>query len=337
MSASRPSGGGERHGGGRGPLLHRAGDAAARIGSLRPADPRVRKGLYAVIGLLVALAVAFAAVALAGDLPDIEWNFRPWAVALAIGSLLALLVCSAGIWRRLLAVLGPELEPRRSRAIWFTSGLGRYVPTGLLLPVLRIAMSEREGVPKRICLASVVYEFALALTAGVAVAAYFVIDLPSLQDEPVRWLVLVFPVLALALLHPRIFHSVADMGLERLGRDPLPLSLPFGRVLEFTALYCGTYLLGGLGLYGIAACVYPVGTDDLVVVIGAFAVGNVVAFVAPVLPGGLIAREAGVVVALAPVVPASPALTIAVLSRIIYLALESLLAVVTPILARRQP
>jgi uncharacterized membrane protein YbhN (UPF0104 family) len=171
----------------------------------------------------------------------------------------------------------------------------------------------------------------------VAVAAYFVIDLPSLQDEPARWLVLAVPVIALALLHPRVFHSVADMGLERLGRAPLPLSLPFPRVLEFTALYCGTYILGGLGTYGIAACVYPVGADDLVVVLGAFAVGNVVSFVAPVLPGGLIAREAGVAVALAPVMPASPALTVAVLSRIIYLALETVLAIVTPILARRRP
>jgi hypothetical protein len=317
--------------------MHQAGDIAARIGSLRPADPRVRKGLYAVIGLLVALSVAFAIVALAGDLPDVDWNVHPWAVALAIGSLLALLLCSAGIWRRLLGALGPKLEPRRSRAIWFTSALGRYVPTGLLLPVLRIAMSEREGAPKRICLASVVYELALSLTAGVAVAAYFVIDLPSLQDEPARWLVIAVPVLALAVLHPRVFHSVADMGLERLGRAPLPLSLPFGRVLEFSALYCGTYVLGGLGLYGIAACVYPVGADDLVVVLGAFAVGNVVSFVAPVLPGGLIAREAGVAVALAPVMPASPALTVAVLSRIIYLALETVLAIVTPILARRRP
>jgi uncharacterized membrane protein YbhN (UPF0104 family) len=315
--------------------MRRAGEAAARIGSLRPADPRVRRGLYVGIAIIVVFGVVLAAVSAAGDLPDIEWSLRPWALALATASMVALLLCGAGIWRRLLKALGPELDPARARAIWFTSGLGRYVPTGLLLPVLRVAMSEREGVPKRICLASVTYELALSLTAGLIVAAYFVIDLPELGGQGARYLVVALPVVALVLLHPRVFHYVADFALEQLGRPPLPLALPFGRVLAYTAQYAGTYVLGGLAVYGIASCVYPVDAGDLVVVIGAFAVANVVSFLAPVLPGGLVAREAGMALALAAVMPAAPALAVAVLSRILHLTLESALAVVTPLLARR--
>jgi glycosyltransferase 2 family protein len=315
--------------------LERAGDIAARVGSLEPADPRVRRGLHAGIAIIVVLGIGLAAFTAAGDLPDVDWRFRPFALALALASLTIFLLINAGIWRRLLHALGPELEPRRSRAIWFTSGLGRYVPTSLLLPMLRAAMAEREGAPKRITLASVAYEMSAFLTAALILGAYFVIDLPELQGEPGRYLVLVLPVLALVALHPRVFHTLADRALERLGRAKLPLSLPEGRVLEFVGLYALTYLLAGLSLYALALCVYPVDTGDLVTVIGAFAVGTALSIIAFVLPGGLVAREAGIALALSPVMPAAPAVAVAVLARIVQLGLEVALALITPLLARR--
>ena len=315
--------------------LERAGDVAARVGSLQPADPRVRRGLHVGIAIIVVLSIGLAAFSAAGDIPDVDWRFRPAAIALALVALALSLLGNAEIWRRILHALGPELKRPRSRAIWFTSGLGRYVPTSLLLPVLRAAMSEREGVPKRITLASVAYEMALFFTAALILGAYFVIDLPDLQDSPGRFLVLVLPVLALVALQPRIFHSLADRALERLGRAKLPLSLGMGRVFEFVGLYAVTYVLSGLSLYCFAQMVYPVGSGDLVTVVGAFAVGTALSIIAFVLPGGLVAREAGIALALSPVMPAAPAVAVAVLSRIVQLGMEVLGALITPLLARR--
>lgn len=315
--------------------LERAGDIAARVSSLEPSDPRVRRGLHLGIAIIVVLSIGLAAFATAGDIPDVDWRFHPVALALAVIGLTLFLLANAEIWRRILRALGPELAPRRSMAIWFTSGLGRYVPTSLLLPVLRAAMSEREGVPKRICLASVAYEMAMFFTAGLILAAYFVIDLPDLQDAPGRYLVIGLPLLALIALQPRVFHTLADRVLTRLGRAELPLSLPGGRVLEFVGLYALTYLIAGLSLYALAQSVYPVGADDLVTVVGAFAVGTALSILAFVLPGGLVAREAGIALALSPVMPAAPALAVAVLARIVQMGLEVLLALITPLLAKR--
>lgn len=315
--------------------LERAGEIASRAGSLNPSDPRVRKGLHAGIAIIVVLSIGLAGFSAAGDLPDVDWRFRPLALTLAVLALTASLLANAGIWRRILHALGPELLPPRSRAIWFTSGLGRYVPTSLLLPMLRVAMAEREGAPKRISLASIAYEMSLFFTAALILGAYFVIDLPELGDVPGRFVILALPVLALVALQPRIFHSLADRALQRLGRAKLPLSLPGGRVFEFVGLYAITYVLAGMGLYALATCVYPVGADDLVTVVVAFAVGTALSILAFVLPGGLVAREAGIALALSPVMPAAPAVAVAVLARIVQLGLEVLLAVITPLLARR--
>jgi uncharacterized membrane protein YbhN (UPF0104 family) len=316
-------------------VLVRAGSLAARAGSLQPADPNLRRGLHAGIGIVIALGVAVALVAGLGDFPEVDWRFRPVALALAVLGLSAFLIATAEIWRRLLRALGPELAPRPAQEIWFVSGLGRYVPTSLLLPMLRVAMSARDGVPGRITSASIVYEFSLFLAANLALAAYFVITLPDLAGDWQRWVVLAIPVVALIGLQPRFFHSFADGALRRMGREPLPLSLPGRQVFEFALAYAAAMVVAGLAVYCLAQSVYPVGADDLPTVIGSLAVGTGLSIVAFIIPGGLGAREAGMALALSSVMPAAPAVAIAVLSRLFQLGLEILLAVAALWLGRR--
>jgi len=302
--------------------LERAGDIAAAAGSLRPSDPLLRRGLHVGIGLIIVLGVVLALTASLGRLPEIEWSFRPGWLALGTLAFAVTLAINAEIWRRILLALGPRIDPLPAQAIWLTSGLGRYVPTSLLMPMVRVAMCEREGVAKRICLASVVYEMALALMGAIVLGAYFVIDLPALQGHWERFLVLAVPIAGVIALHPRVFHYAADVLLTRLGRATLPASLSLPQIAAFTALYVLSFVVAGIGVYGFAHTSYPVDSGDLVVITGAFAVATALGLIAFVLPAGIIAREAGLAVALAPVMPAGPALAVAVIARIVQIALE---------------
>ena len=243
-----------------GTRLERTGEIASRVVSLRPADPRVRRALHVAVGLILLLGVGLAVVAALNEVPDLEW--RPAWVLLGFLGFVLYTLASGEIWRLLLAALGPSLRQRPAAAIWCSSALGRLLPTGLLVPIIRTAMAEPLGVPKRICLASVVYEQALALTAAVILGAYFIIDLPDLSGEPARFLVLLIPLVTLACLHPAVFRHVADLVLRRLGREELPVVLPISRSLEFIALYCLALVLGGVSLYALAQGVYPVAGAD---------------------------------------------------------------------------
>jgi glycosyltransferase 2 family protein len=315
--------------------LERAGDVVERVSSLEPADPNLRRGLHAGIAVVLILGVALAVVAGVGDFPNVNWRFKPIALVLAVVAFSAYLFANAEIWRRLLAAVGPELPPVRAYPIWFASGLGRYVPTALLLPMVRMAMAEREGVPKRITAATVAYELALLITGSVLISAYFVITLPDLEGIWQRWLVLVLPAVALIAVHPRVFHPLADWALTRAGRGTLPLSLPAFRTLEFVVLYAAACLIAGLGIYCLAQAIVPVGADSLPTVVSAYAVANTVSILAFIIPGGLGAREASMAAALAPVMATAPALAVAVLSRILQVALEVVFASGTVFLARR--
>ena len=274
----------------RGGWLERAGAIAARAGSLRPADPRLRLGLYIGLALLIVLGVGTSSVAATlGDFLDHDLEFRPGWLTLGLGGFVVLVIVQAEVWRRLLHALGPPLDARRAVAIWSVSALGRYVPTGLLMPLMRAAMAERAGVPKRICLASVVDQLALGFSAALAVGAYFVVDHPDLQGHPERWATVAIPVAALAVLQPGVFGPLANSLLRALGRERLPLALGSAAIFAFGGAYVLVFLLAGLSVFALAQSVEPLVADDLPTVVGAFAVGttvSIIAFFCSWWPGG---------------------------------------------------
>jgi hypothetical protein len=316
--------------------LERAGDFASRVASLDPGDPIMRRGVHVAIALVVLLGIGLAIWGSLSEFPEVDWRFQPVSLSLGVLGILVFLLMNAELWRRLLATLGAQLPPLPATTIWFVSGLGRFVPTSLLTPVIRTAMAEREGVAKRLTLVSVAYEVALSLCAALIVSAYFVVDLPDLQGHWARFLVIALPVIGLIALQPRIFHRLTAKTLERLGRSGAPPALSSRRILEFLALYALVYVLAGLSTYALGQSIYPMGSDDIVTVLGAFAVGTTIGIIAFVVPAGLVAREAGLAVALTPIMPTAPAVAIAVLSRVVQIAVEVAMATLTQIEVRRR-
>jgi hypothetical protein len=316
------------------PKLRRAADMASRVGSLEPDDPALRRALHIVVGLALALGIGLAIVGSAHELPDVQWRWRPVSLGLGIAGFICFMLASAEVWRDLLGSLGSHISRTAGVRIWFVSGLGRFVPTSLLLPMVRIAASYREGVPKRVTLASIVYEFALLLTSALIVGCYSLLTLPSFQGHPERFAVLAAPVLGLIFVQPRVFRPIADNALGRLGRDPLPVVLNGVKATMYLAVYCLIFVLAGLSVYTLAQLVYPVGASDIPTVIGAYALGTFLGAIAFALPAGLVAREAGVAVGLAPIMPTAPAVAIAVIARIVQMTIE--IVMVTIMLARER-
>lgn len=316
-------------------LLERIGAAGAAATSLRDVQPRWQRALMIGMALLI---VGFLVAAIASQwskLPDIHWRFAPGWLVLSLLALVGFQFAHATLWVAMLRALGTPIQATRGRAVWSLTLLARYVPTNIALAVSRMALAEREGVPKRICGASIVYELGFTFAGAAAVGAYFVVTLPSLQDEPARWLALAAPVLSLVVLDPAVFHRVADVFLRRLGRATLPLSLSRMQVLAFFALFAGSFVLAGFAVYAFAQAIHGVSAADIPTTIGAYSVGFAASVVAFVLPGGLGAREAVMAAALSPALPLAVALAVAVGIRLAQMGVEVGFAAVTPLLARR--
>ena len=303
-------------------LLERAGTRAAGISSVGPKHPTLRAAMqWGIAALIFGFLVVFV-LRQWNQLPDFEWRFAPGWLLVSAAAVLVFYAASAEIWRQILHALGDHIDPRPGYAVWGKSLVARYVPTNVLMLVGRVVMADRYGVRKRVTLASVVYELGLQFGSAVIVGAYFVIQLPSLEGQPGRFAVLVIIPLVLVGLHPRVFAPIANFGLRKLGREPLPKALPLGRVFEFTAMYVVTWAIIGVGVYAFAKALHPLSAADFPFVAAAYPVAFCVAVLTFIVPSGLGTRDAALATAMAAVLAGAVATAIAVAFRIFQTAVE---------------
>lgn len=302
----------------------------------QPEDRSVlRRAAVPLVAGLVAIFLVASVVALVGDLPAIEWQVSvPWLVASWL-----LFVCGQGVhaelWRRLLRSAGGRVDELDGQRIFALSLLARYVPTQILLAVTRMRMAHGLGVARTVTLASLTYEIVLVLGTSTALSAGFLLARPELDGSPLRWLVVVAPLGAFVLLHPRVVDVVAGRLAKQLGEPAEHSSIAWGKLVGFAVLYALSFLLFGLAVWAFARGIADVGglTWD---VLTAYAVGYVASILAFFVPGGLGARDAATAAALSGVMPVSVALAVSIGTRLLQTSVELSWAGGTAVLERRR-
>jgi glycosyltransferase 2 family protein len=236
-------------------------------------------------------------------------------------------------WQAILRAYGIRLSYRTVLGAEMLSMLAKYIPGGVWTPAARVVAVRRAGVDSTsIVLATILLEAGLSAVAGVLVLA---ISLPFVSgvDAPV-WPVIAFALIALGLLHPRVFSPLATWLSRRIGGDviePLPWATGIG-VLIF---YSFTWLVGGAALTALLAAVggNP-GPEAIAYLGGASAVGAIVAVVTVIFPSGLGVREGAVGAFMLALAPESAVIGAVVLNRLAITIVEALLLGVAAVWAR---
>lgn len=219
-------------------------------------------------------------------------HFHGWWLIPALVILPFYFVFSAYGWDLILRSLGYRIGFGQAQVAWGQPLLARYVPGSILYVLGRVLLSERAGVPRRISLASIVYEQAISATSAVVVAAYFIIRHPDLQGYPERWAVLLLIPAAVAILSPRIFGPLSSKALSIFGRDPLPVVMSLRDVIALIVYYSLNWLVIAFGVYAVARSVTYIPYEDILLVGSAQAIGYFAALVTLVAPAGLGVRDA---------------------------------------------
>jgi hypothetical protein len=250
----------------RQPILHRIGEAGATIGSKPPRSKRVRLALQ--IGIAVVI-FGFLVLTVIDQWSEIQSEGVHFHVIWLIPALIILsgfYFFSALGWDFILRFLGYPIGIGRAQVAWGQPLLARYVPGSVLYVLGRVLLSERAGVPRRITVASIVYEQAISATSAIVVAAYFIIRHPDLQGTPFRWAVLLLIPAAIVILAPRVFGPLANRLLRAFGRDPLPTLIPLRGVILLIAYYSLNWVVVAFGIYFTARSVTFIPFNDLLLV-----------------------------------------------------------------------
>lgn len=308
--------------------------------------PRSRRLRWRVIPVLALVAgfFAWALVSRWHQVTAVKWSLDPAFFALAC------LVCAlsfalvAGLWAVALARVTPTPVAAGVR-IWFLSNLARYVPGNLWSFVGAVELARREGAPRRTTLA------VMALTQALSVGVALLVGLPVLVAEWARLgrpaLLGLAALVALALLVGLLWRP-----LERLVRGRYPdLGLVLDRLLRrgagdagdardaeghapmvpsrgVVAGLAGGYLLywalTGLAFAALIRSIFPLAASGIPLAVAGYAAGYAVGFLSLLTPAGLGVREGVLVLALSPVMPAGPALVVALVSRLWLMVFELL-------------
>jgi uncharacterized membrane protein YbhN (UPF0104 family) len=245
-------------------------------------------------------------------------------VAFAAVAVTAGVLLSPVVWQTMLSALAVRVRIQDASKIYLVGQLGKYVPGSVVAFLLQMELARAVGVSRaRSFTASL-------LTAGVVVVASLLagtLAIPALlANEPsLLWLFLLLPI-GLAFLHPAILTFAVNTVLRLLRREPLSYPLSGRAIVRATAVSVVTYAFYGIQLYVLAAS--QRGSWDLnaglvlLLCIGTMSLAMTAGLVAFILPSGIGARELVVVGGLSAVMPYGEALALAVVSRVIFTAVE---------------
>jgi glycosyltransferase 2 family protein len=274
------------------PFLHRVGEVGSQFGKKPPRSRKVRIAVQAGLAVLIFGFLVLTVIDQWSEIQDQGVHFHVGWLIPGIIILPIYFAISALGWDLTLRFMGHQLGFGRAQVAWGQPLLARYVPGSVLYVLGRVLLSERAGVPRRITIASIVYEQAISATSAIVVAAYFIIKHPDLQGDPWRWGVLLLIPLAILLLHPKVFGPLANKGLRALGREPLPEVISLRGVIALIVFYSLNWVVVAFGIYCVARSVTNIPFEDLLLVGSAQAIGYFAALVTLVAPAGLGVRDA---------------------------------------------
>src|ERR1700749_2771352 len=160
----------------RQPLLHRIGEAGAKFGQKPPRSRKVRLALQIGIAVLVFGFLVLTVIDQWSEIQSEGVHFHGLWLIPGLIILTVYFVFAAFGWDLILRSLGHRIGFGRAQVAWGQPLLARYVPGSILYVLGRVLLSERAGVPRRITIASIVYEQALSATSAMVAAAYFVVN-----------------------------------------------------------------------------------------------------------------------------------------------------------------
>lgn len=255
-----------------------------------------------------------------------QWNGAKDAIGhadwtlLTVGLVLAFLSMAhlAVLWGRSLAWFNATASYRQVIVWWFVGETGKYVPGGVLSVVGRAEVARRAGVPRAAAYGSVPLSLVLRYLAGMLMFAVLLpLDLAH-QGSWATVVVLVLVPLGLVAFHPAIVNRALGL-LRRATGKQLDFPVPSWRAAIGEIL---TYVPNWLLVIGATWCAARALTGDpsLLRIALATLLSWIVGFLVFPVPAGAGIREA-VFVASSGLSP-GVALTVAIVSRVLFIAAD---------------
>jgi len=290
---------------------------------------RRTRGRSIVVGTIVGLlGLGFVFLTVASGWDDVAGALESatpgyLALAFVMGGLG--MTCVGLTWRSALRTLGAKVDTLPALRAYFVGQLGKYLPGGVWAIMGRGEWVRAEGISGSIAYGSVLLSMVTAQLSAL-LFTFLLLPFSGIFDTGPgsRYgLVLLLLPLGLLVLHPRMLRKVL-MIASRLTHRTITLEPPrWHQSAWLVAQQLPAWLL--IGVSTLAASVALGARGDALNLITATTLSWVIGFIALPTPGGIGVREAAFV-ALATSLPPGVAATVALVARLVFVAVDVLCA-----------
>lgn len=287
-----------------------------------------------ILGIAIGIAgVAFVTRTLINKWDQVSDAFSqvdalPLILSLMLG--ISAMTIIGSIWVTMLATRSHQVQHRTALSWYFTGQLGKYVPGGIWPIVGRAELAVRGGVARRDAYASTGLSLVstyLAAIVTIAIGALLTTDHRLIGLAIISGLIIGFVLFANERLRLRIIALATKV-------SPAAQSLTDpARLAKLTMQHVPAWVLMSLST-SVTASAFgaKIGLFDMLFVTSTSWLAG---FVVVGVPGGIGVREAVFTSLASPIIGAPLAVSLALLSRVVFIAVDVVGALVSTVVARR--
>ena len=266
----------------------------------RRPSPR-RRGTTRTALLIIAkwvmflVVVVFVGRSLVVQCLEVQWSqlrFRPGILVAAAASALAGKAVVVVAFRSLLR---PFCQPpgwREMMTVAWIPPIGKYIPGKVASVAGAVWLLARNNVPGAVAVGVVFILNGLMVVLGLILSIPLIFWGPIRREIPWAWPgAMALIVGGLIFLHPKVFSTVGNFVLRKMGRQPVA-SMP--RVRDYPPVLLamlGQSALLGLSLWLVTYAITDISAGWILYYISAMCLASTLGFLAVFAPGGLGVRE----------------------------------------------
>ncbi len=251
-----------------------------------------------------------------------NWQFDYRWMGLTFLFLSTAMLLGAFGWHLLIKRLTGYPETQKNMAIWWQSNLSKRIPGNVWHLAYRMVAYERFDISKSQISMVLGLELVMILLSGLIVT---IVSIPFWQysadvitQVSQSWLIYPLGIACLILIHPRIISRI----WTRLARSDETMTLGWLDSLRWLCVYSGTWILGGIVLFGLISSAFPLELAVLPQVIGMWSLAVTLSLIGALTFTNIGVQEVSLWLLLGTMMPNSIALIFVIASRLLWLILE---------------
>jgi len=245
-----------------------------------------------------------------------EWHFK---YSFLFASFLLLTLnysIAAYVWTLILKMLGWSINFSQSFRITYLSAAGKYIPGKIWTYVSQIYLADKMGLPGRFTLASMMLMF--VTYNGIAVL-FFISTLLLWRNIPsdlIILLILLFSLLLLFVLHPKVLSKTANFFLRFFKKEKLEFKVSYKSILSLLGLLILDRVIFSTFAYLFINSFFTLNPTVVIKFSGIFSIAVFLGMITFIAPAGLGVREGAQSYLLSLFIPISTAILIPLVMRV---------------------